>query len=98
MALTDPHAAPAQPWAATPLCTLQMTFAFKLFATLAVNCLVLSFAPEGATNAYPGTIVTLTGPLGTKIVMLALPLFDGSAFAVAVSVTGLSDGASPGAR
>jgi hypothetical protein len=49
-------------------------------------------------NAYGGEIATATGPEGATTLIVALPLRDGSAWLVAVSVTGFVAGAEAGAR
>jgi hypothetical protein len=98
LALIVPHAAPAHPWPATPLCTLHVTPVLVVFDTAAKNCSVLGVPVEGATNAYAGETVTATGPDGAAIVTVALPLLDGSAWLVTVSVTGFIAGAEFGAR
>lgn len=64
---------------------------------VAKNCCVLRIALDGARNAYAGEIATATGPDATAIVTTAAPLFDGSAWLVARSVTGLGAGADDGA-
>jgi hypothetical protein len=69
-----------------------------VFDTAAKNCSVLGVPAEAATNAYSGEIVTATGPDGAAIVIVALPLLEGSAWLVAVSVTGFIAGAEFGAR
>ena len=80
------------------LCTLHVTAVWVLPVTVAENCLVLGVPPEGGTNAYGGAIVTLTVPVVTLIKMVAAPLREGSAWLVAVSVTGFVGGADAGAR
>lgn len=98
VALTVPHAAPPQPSPATPLATLQFTAAFVVPVTCAMNCTVVVFDPDGATNAYPGDIVTATLGGGPMIVTVAFPLFVASAALVAVSITGFVPGTFAGAR
>jgi hypothetical protein len=98
VALTVPQAVPPQPCPATPLATLQLTAVFVVPVTCAKNCTVVVFDPDGATNAYPGEIVTATLGGGPVIVTSALPLFVTSAALVAVSVTGLVPGTLAGAR
>lgn len=56
------------------------------------------FDPDGATNAYPGDIVTATLGGGPVIVTRAFPLFVASAALVAASVTGFVPGTFAGAR
>jgi hypothetical protein len=75
-----------------------VTAVFVLPVTVAKNCLVLSVPVEGARNAYGGATVTLTGPVMTLIRIVAEPLREGSAWLVAVSVTGFVGGAEAGAR
>ena len=98
LALIVPHAAPAHPWPATPLCTLHVTLVMLVFETAAKNCCALGVPDEGAMNAYGGEIATATGPEGATTLIVALPLRDGSAWLVAVSVTGFVAGAEAGAR
>jgi len=71
---------------------------FELFVTVAVNCCVLGVPVDRGTNAYVGAIATLTGPCGASMVMLALALFDGSTWLVAISVTGSIAGTVAGAK
>lgn len=97
LALTEPQAAPAHPWPATALAMLQLTAVFVLPVTVAKNCRVLRVPVEGAKNAYGGAIVTLTGPVMTLIRIVAVPLREGSAWLIAVSVTGFVGGADAGA-
>ena len=66
--------------------------------TVAKNCRVLSVPVERARNAYGGAIATFTGPVITLIKIAAAPLREGSAWLVAVSVTGFVGGADSGAR
>lgn len=49
--LMVPHAAPAQPWPATPLCTVQLTFLFAEPVTDAKNCCVEGAPLDGETKA-----------------------------------------------
>jgi hypothetical protein len=97
-ASTDPHAAPPHPWPATALWTLHVTLVLTVFVTSAKNWAVLDCAPEGATNAYTGDTVTAIGPAWEAIVIIALPLWDGSALLVAATVTGFAAGTDAGAR
>jgi hypothetical protein len=92
----EPHAAPAQPFPATALCAVHVTFALPP-ETVAKNCSVLGIAPEGCRNAYGGEIATDTGPGRPAIVMMEAPLFDGSAWLVATSATGSAAGTEDGA-
>jgi hypothetical protein len=51
LASTEPHAAPAQPWPATALCTVHVTPEFGLPVTVAKNWKVLSVPADGEVNA-----------------------------------------------
>jgi len=82
----------------TPLCTRHVTLLLAVFATSAENWAVLDCAPEGERNAYSGDTVTATGPVCPAIVIIALPLWDGSALLVAATVTGFAVGTAAGAR
>jgi len=47
--------------------------------TVAKNCMVFAPPLEGTMNAYKGATVTATGPASPVMVIVAAPLFDGSA-------------------
>lgn len=98
LASTEPQAAPAHPWPVTALCTLHVTAAFDVLLTVTKNCAVAGVAPEFATNAYNGATVTATGPEAAAICTIALPLFEGSAWLTAASVTGFICGNAAGAK
>jgi len=51
VALTEPHADPAQPWPGTALRTLHVTLVLPVPLTPAKNCHVLAEPPEAGTNA-----------------------------------------------
>ena len=93
-----PHAVPAQPWPATPLCTLHVTTWFVVPVTAAKNCCVEIAPPEGGKNAYAGDTVTATLMPGAEIAISALPLLVGSASLLAVTVTGFTLGTVAGAK
>jgi hypothetical protein len=60
---------------------------------------VLVASPDdGTTNAYAGVIDTETLPVAPLIVTVAAPLFDVSAWLVAVTSSGFTAGALAGAR
>ena len=89
---------PEQPWPATPLCTLQVTFVFVVPVIVAKNCRVEAAPPDGARNAYTGEIVTATVSCTPETVISALALLLLSAWLVAVTATGFAVGAVGGAR
>ena len=95
--MIEPHAVPAQPWPATPLCTVHVTLLFVAPVTAEMNCCVETAPPEGGKNAYDGDTVTTTFVPGAEIEIGALSLFEGSAPLVAVTVTGFTVGTVAGA-
>ena len=68
--------------------------------TVAKSCWVLSVPVETGRKAYDGEMATATGPPpdGPAMTIEAAPLCDGSAWLVAVSVTGFMAGTDDGAR
>jgi len=66
--------------------------------TVAMNCCCVSVAVEGATTAKVGEIEMATTPAGPVMMIMAMPLFVGSAALVAVTVTGFAAGTAAGAR
>lgn len=94
----EPQAAPAQPWPATPLCTLHVTLLFTVPVTAAKNCCVEIAPPDGERNAYGGDNVTATFVLEVEIEIIALASLDGSASLVAVIATGSGAGTVAGAK
>jgi hypothetical protein len=71
--LIEPHAVPAQPWPATPLCTVHVALPFVVPVTAAKNRCVEIAPPEGGRNAYDGDTVTATFVLGAEMKISALP-------------------------
>lgn len=95
--MTEPHAAPPQPWPATALCRVHATLVLAEPVTVAKNCCVLAAAPDGQMNAYDGEIVTATVELMFETEIAADALFEGSASLIAVTVTGFGAGTAAGA-
>ena len=67
-------------------------------ATVATNCCVVSVPVDGAINVNAGAIETVGVPLDPVRMIVAVPLFVGSAWLVAVSVTGFTVGRRAGAK
>jgi hypothetical protein len=94
----EPQADPAHPASGVALATVHTTAALAVPVTVAENCCELGLLVEGARNEYCGESVTAIEPLAPWKKISAAALRDGSAWLVAVRITGLVAGAEAGAK